>query len=281
MASPFSKNRSLIKEEESLSEKLQRIYAPMEGVEFKARYEARRTIKITGHDRDVLEVDPQMNKILEEICSNLEKEEFEGKPLSEVVWKGITMEPYKLWVVPLSGDHTPGSVYSCVVTIKPEIFKGLFWKKPQYRAGMNINITIAASSLRGKLETIYAPIEGVEFEAEYEGRMPMITGGERDIWKVSDSSTTMNTVLDTICTKLEEDFAGKPLSSIVWSGITGNANAGFKLWIYVSPMPFNTPPLSDEKVHGWKVESIDIFEDVEWKKPQYQAGVNINIIVQV
>ena len=136
---------------ESLEKRLMAIYGPLEGLRFEAWYNGKKPIKITGYERDVFAMfnvgySEEANDAVTTILEKLQEEKFNGKLLSDIVWKGITRRGnyYNLWILEPEGDFKEGKRYH-LTFCRPsvEIFDEpvVEWKK-DYTAGMNILIKL-------------------------------------------------------------------------------------------------------------------------------------------
>ena len=110
------------------------------------------------------------------------------------------------------------------------------------------------------VEAAYKQLEGLEFEATYEGRVESnFTGNPRELLRVSSSSHQMNKALGIVYSKVE--------TLPVWKGIT-KEDGCYTLWVQETP-----------EIGTFRIKSCEVITDLDWKNPKYKALVDIVVEV--
>lgn len=127
----------------SLHTRLQEIYASVIGSKFTAKYVGQKRTKSTGYWREVWQVHPSSLATTQALTEIIDSESFEGQPMSDIVWRGITSDDgaILLWVNPTKQkplhNYKKGCQYRCTISGIDVFRKQL---KKSYRAGVNIHL---------------------------------------------------------------------------------------------------------------------------------------------
>ena len=117
---------------------IEAIYQPLLGKTFEGSIDEKNTTAVcTGGPRDVVNVDnDDVCELMKTIVENITKvsSKFEPDNTNEKVWKGITMNPPRLWVESYKGDEETKFKVTNI-----EVLTDLNWQKP-YKAMVNITL---------------------------------------------------------------------------------------------------------------------------------------------